>query len=130
MDTVAIGVVMAIQDFPYSHLTRKDVVGIPLYGLKKPVTPNIHLCEVMQGHAPQTIQDTIKDAPCLVTAGDYLLVASGLGDTVRSAARAAYRTMKKVEVPNSPFWRPDIGQRLEKQLPTIQAKGFAKGLVY
>ena len=130
MDAVAVGVVMAIPDFPYSHLTRKDVVGIPLYGLKKPVTPNVHLCEVMQGHAPQTIQGTIKDAPCLVTAGDYLLVASGTGDTVRSAARAAYRTMKKIEVPNSPFWRPDIGQRLEKQLPTIQAKGFAKDLVY
>jgi hypothetical protein len=38
--------------------------------------------------------------------------------------------MKKIEVPNSPFWRPDIGQRLEKQLPTVQAKGFAEDLVY
>lgn len=130
MNKVAVGVVMAIPDFPYSHLTRKDVVGIPIYGLKSPTTSNVHLCEVMQGSAPEEKGGKINPAPCLVTAGDYLLVASGIGDTVKSAAGAAYRTMKKIEVPNSPFWRPDIGQRLQKQLPNLQSHGFAKGLMY
>jgi phosphoribosylamine--glycine ligase len=130
MNKVAAGVVMAIPDFPYSHLTRKDVVGIPIYGLKSPTTSNVHLCEVMQGLAPAEKNGKINPAPCLVTAGDYLLVTSGVGDTVRSAAGAAYRTMKKIEVPNSPFWRPDIGQRLQKQLPELQKMGFAKGLSY
>ena len=65
-----------------------------------------------------------------MTAGDYLLVASGLGQTVREAARSAYRVMEKLEVPNSPFWRPDIGQRLKKQLPTIQSLGYATGLQF
>jgi len=130
LNTVAAGVVMAIPDFPYSHLTRKDVVGIPIYGLKSPTMSNVHLCEVMQGSAPAEQNGLISPKPCLVTAGDYLLVTSGTGDTVRSAAGAAYRVMKKLEVPNSPFWRPDIGQRLQKQLPNLQAMGFAKGLNY
>ena len=130
LNKVATGVVMAIPDFPYSHLTRKDVIGIPIYGLKSPTMSNVHLCEVMQGSAPAEQNGLISPKPCLVTAGDYLLVTSGIGDTVRSSAGAAYRVMKKLEVPNSPFWRPDIGQRLQKQLPNLQAMGFAKGLTY
>jgi phosphoribosylamine-glycine ligase len=66
----------------------------------------------------------------MTTAGDYLLVGSGLGESVRSARIKAYRALESLEVPNSPFWRPDIGQRLKKQLPTIQSLGFAKGLLF
>ena len=70
------------------------------------------------------------ELPCLVTAGDYLLVASGLGRTVREARGRAYRLIENLSVPNSPFWRPDIGQRLKKQLPTIQSLGYATGLQF
>jgi len=129
-DRVAIGVVMAIPDFPYSRQPREDTMGIPIYGIKPSFRKNVHPCEVQQGKAPHNVNGKVVELPCLVTAGDYLLVASGLGSTVREAARSAYRVMEKLEVPNSPFWRPDIGQRLKKQLPTIQSLGYATGLQF
>jgi phosphoribosylamine---glycine ligase len=125
---VATGVVLVIPDFPYSKLTRKAVTGIPVYGLER--QPNLHPCELMAGSAPTDVDGKVTEAPCMVTAGDYLLVGTGTGDSVRSSASRAYSALKKVQVPNSPFWRPDIGQRLKKQLPILQAHGYAKGMSY
>lgn len=68
--------------------------------------------------------------PALLAAGDYLLVASGVGQSVRAARGMAYRELEKIRVPASPFWRPDIGQRLKSQLPEIQAHGYAKGMTF
>jgi phosphoribosylamine--glycine ligase len=131
-DEVACGVVMAIPDFPFSRFTRKDVHGIPIYNLnnKNRYRRHIHPCEVMWGEAPTDVNGKVVTLPCVTTAGDYLLVGSGLGESVRAARARAYRALESLEVPNSPFWRPDIGQRLKKQLPTIQSQGFAKGLLF
>jgi len=129
-DEVAVGVVMAIPDFPFSLFTRKSVTGIPVYNVKPWMKQCLHPCELMQGTAPHNKEGSVVDLPCLVTAGDYVLVASGLGATVRTARAKAYRILKTLEVPNSPFWRPDIGGRLKDQLPTIQKMGFAKHLVF
>jgi len=70
------------------------------------------------------------DQPCWVTAGDYLLVASGLGKTVEKAKDKAYDLLKTIEVPNNPFWRPDIGDRLKDQIPLLQKHGYARNLSY
>jgi hypothetical protein len=40
------------------------------------------------------------------------------------------RSLKKLSVPASPFWRVDIGHRLKKELPTLQAFGFAREMTY
>jgi phosphoribosylamine--glycine ligase len=65
-----------------------------------------------------------------VSAGDYLLVASGTGSTVDRAVSRAYAQVKELEIPNSPIYRTDIGKRLEEDLPLLQAKGFATSVVY
>jgi len=65
-----------------------------------------------------------------VTAGDYVLVMSAMGDTVYEAKQTAYRRLKHLEIPNSPMWRTDIGDRLAKQLPELQANGFATGMTF
>jgi len=123
---------MAIPDFPFSKFTRKDVHGIPIYNLddRNRYRKNLHPCEVQYGEAPANVNGKVVTLPCVTTAGDYLLVGSGLGDSVRSARARAYRALESLEVPNNPFWRPDIGQRLKKQLPTLQSRGFAKGLLF
>lgn len=130
MDTIACGVVVAIPDYPYSHLTRKDVVDIPVYGLTDDLMKNIHFCEMKMGKAPQKIGGKIIEAPCFVTGGDYLLVASGTGETVSQASKASYELLDKIDIPNSPFWRTDIGDRLKKQLLELQAMGYALGMDY
>jgi phosphoribosylamine---glycine ligase len=128
LNEIAVGVVLSIPDYPYSHITRKEVQGIPVYGFE--LTEDIHPCEMMMGTAPQERDGKIVDSPCMVTAGDYVLVSSGTGSTVSSAKSKAYRTLKKLEIPNSPMYRTDIGKRLLKQLPELQAMGYATGLSY
>lgn len=125
---IAVGVVMAIPDFPFSLFTRKLVTGIPIYEIKPWMKRGFHPCELMQGKAPHNVNGQVVEKPCLVTAGDYVCVATGFGTTVRKARTGAYRMLKTLEVPNSPFWRPDIGLRLKDQLPEIQPKGFARDL--
>jgi phosphoribosylamine-glycine ligase len=66
--------------------------------------------------------------PTMVTAGDYVLVAHAIGDTILQAKRGAYSVLKQLTLPNSPMYRTDIGDRLKKQLPLLQAMGYATGL--
>ena len=130
MNKVAAGVVLAIPDFPYSHATKKEVQGVPIYGLKGQVMEDTHLCQAMMADVPQEVNGKIVTASCITTAGDYVLVTTGVGDSVRDARSRAYRVMEKLTVPSSPFWRPDIGQRLKKQLPELQAMGYATNLAF
>jgi len=126
----AVGVVLSIPDYPYSKFTRKSVTGIPIYGLTSRNLPHIHPCEIMLGEAPMDVDGKVVHGPCWVTAGDYVLVASGVGDSVTSARNKVYRTLKQIEIPNSPMYRTDIGNRLSKQLPLIQPQGYAEGLTF
>ena len=130
MNTVAIGVVLSIPDYPYSHMTRKEVVGVPVYGMKQDLLEHIHPCEMMMGEAPIQSSKGIFSIPHMVTAGDYVLVMTANGGSVQEARETVYRRLNRLTVPNSPQWRTDIGRRLAKQLPSIQALGYATGMTY
>lgn len=127
---IAVGVVTAIPDYPYSHATRKDVVGIPIYGIKPSIVSWLHPCELMMGKAPMEVAGKIVEKPMYVTAGDYLMVCSGVGETILQAKQKAYRVTKCLEIPNSPMYRTDIGDRLKKQLPKLQSQGYAMGMAW
>jgi phosphoribosylamine--glycine ligase len=127
---VATGVVMAIPDFPYSHATKKETCDIPIYGLEDPPDGHFHPCEVMRGVSPHMVDGAVKDKKCFVTGGDYVLVISGTGETISQSAKAAYANLKKISIPASPIYRTDISKRLKKQLPVLQALGFAKDWEY
>ncbi len=130
-NSVAAGVVMSIPDYPYNKFPLSDVAEIPVYGVKPGRMSNLHFCEMAQGTAPQSIDGMVMDdVPCPVTAGTYVLVASGLGKTVEEARRHAYQCLESVSLPNSPMWRGDIGRRLQIQLPKLQAHGYAVGMDY
>ena len=126
-DTTAIGVVLSVPDYPYSHLTRKEVVGIPVYGLTPEIMEHMHPCEMMECEAPQ---EGGGHGKCLGTAGDYVLVMTASGQTVKECQKHVYRRLKGLNVPNSPMWRVDIGDRLKKELPLLQTHGYAKTLSY
>lgn len=124
-----ISVLMALPDFPYSNITNKELCGIPIYGAND--REQIHYSEVMLGNAPIQAGDKVVEAPMIVSAGDYLLVATGCGETVTGARKSAYSAIKKIHAPNSPFYRLDIGRgRLLDQLPKIQKHGYAKNLAF
>ena len=129
-DEVAIGAILSVPDYPYSHLTRKEVIGIPIYGITPALRPHLHFCEIMMGEAPIARGETIQSERMPVTAGDYVLLATATHETVSGSREALYRRLNRLLVPNSPMWRTDIGTRLAKELPTIQAMGFATGMQY
>lgn len=130
MNKVATGVVMSIPDYPYSLLTRKDVTGIPLYGLTPQLEKHVHPAEMMLGEAPMKVGKEIKNQPMLVSAGDYILVATGTGKTVKESSEAAYKVLKALSMPNSPMYRTDIGKKLEEQLPRLQEMGYATSMEF
>lgn len=129
-DEVALGVVMAIPDFPYSRMTKKEVSGYPIYGWSKVNARNFHPGEMMMGEVWQQAGDKLHKEPGMVTAGDYVCVISGNGPKVSEAHDAAYNNLKKIELPNSPMYRTDIGCRLECDLKTLQEHGFCESWRY
>lgn len=128
LNTVATGVVVSIPDYPYSHLTRKEVVGIPIYGVED--WEKVSCCETKMGMGPDKIGGSFVETPMMVTAGDYILVMTDTGPDVSTSASAAYRRLKQLSLPNSPMYRTDIGQRLRKQLPLLHQHGYATGLEF
>ena len=130
LDTIAIGVVLSVPDYPYSRLTGKDVAGIPIYGITPSLWQHVHTCEMMMAECPAEVADALVTMPVPATAGDYVLVMSATGQTVLEAKRRAYRRLARLTVPNSPMYRTDIGDRLRTQLPKIQTHGYAKGMLF
>jgi len=130
-DRIAVGVVMSIPDYPYSHLTRKEVVGVPVYNLTEALWKHWHPVEMMLGQdVPAMEAGHHIRMPMPVTAGDYIGVMTGVSDTVKDAALTVYRRLEKLVVPNGPMWRTDIGKKLSQQLPKIQKYGYATGMEY
>jgi phosphoribosylamine--glycine ligase len=128
-DKHAVGVVGAIPDFPFTKSTGRDPNGYPIYGLEN-VMDDVHLCEVMIGKAPVLKGKEIVYEDHIVSAGDYILVATGTGNDVCTASKKAYEVMDEISIPNSLIVRDDIGERLEKELPKLQKYGYCTEFVY
>jgi phosphoribosylamine---glycine ligase len=130
LNQIFIGVVLAIPDFPYSNITRKEVTGIPIYKLSPKLWESIHPCEMMLSQAPQEVAGEIVNCPLPCTAGDYVMIVTSNGATIVESREKVYRKLDRIEIPNSPMYRTDIGRRLAAQLPQIQKNGYAKGMQY
>ena len=127
-DKVACGVVITMAPYPYDKGTpQKESAGYPLFDLTMDdVIKNVHLASVMCGKAPAMVNGKVKlNEEQFLTAGNYVCIVSGLGDTVEDAREACYSTVKKkINIPNSIGYRIDIGCRLEKQLPELRKMGY------
>lgn len=121
---VAVGIVVAIKDFPYNFQPRKVMCGFPVWGLKASNRYYFHPAEMMLGAAPELENGKLVQAPLMVTAGSYVGVVSGVGETISDAVGHAYGNLKQLQFANSPMHRTDIGQRVMKQLPDLQKMGY------
>jgi phosphoribosylamine--glycine ligase len=125
LDETAIGIVVSIPDYPFTAYTKRNCTGYPIYNTDRLILEDIHFCEVMLGEVPDEEDDKIvyKEGP--VTCGDYVLVATGTDFDIHGAQKRAKRALKTIEIPNSPGWRDDIGEKLERDLPVLQELGYA-----
>lgn len=128
---VSIGACVAIPDFPYSHITRKEVVGMPIYGLRPALMEHIHPCNMMiEKNLPDEKNGAVIRRSMFATAGDYVMVVTATGLTISAARETLEQRMKTISIPNSPFHRNDIGRNLATRLPKLQSHGYATGLTY
>lgn len=126
----SVSVVMPLPPFPYQHVVGKDVDGIPLYNATD--MSHVHLSEArLEADVPVMADGKVERRPNLVATDVYPLVVTGTGETITGARKSAYSAVKKIKIPNSPFYRTDIGNgRLIAQLPALQKFGFAKDWKY
>ena len=132
-EDIACGVVISIPDYPYSVLTAKECSGYPLFGVtEEDALKNISLTWVQQGKAPSMEGDKVKmNTPMYVTAGNYVCVVTGTGETVKASSDKCYSVIKnKIDIPNSVGYRTDIGHKVEKDLPELQKHEFATRMKY
>ena len=125
LDETAVGVVVSIPDYPFTQYTKRNCTGYPIYETERLVLEDIHFCEVMLGDVPDEEDGEIVYKKGPVTCGDYVLVATGTDFDIHGAQKRAKRALKTIEIPNSPGWRDDIGEKLERDLPVLQELGYA-----
>jgi len=103
-DGYSVGVVMTVPPFPYSD-------GYEGLGKNTPINFSDEMTE--QDHDAIHFGEVALHEGQLVTAGmiGYIAVVTGRGSTVQAARDSAYRTVKKVVIPNVRY-RNDIGDRV------------------
>jgi phosphoribosylamine---glycine ligase len=124
---IAVGVFVAMPDFPGHYLKEEQLSGFPVWGLTKENRYNFHPFNMKLGEG---IDDKGRPVPMMVTAGNAIATVTGCGKTVQMAKRDAYGHLSELEIPNSPMYRTDIGDRLEKQLPILQKYGYCTSWIY
>ena len=123
---VAIGVVLAQGDYPWGKMKRGMLAGFPIRGITSKNQDMVHLNMAMWGRGAEGV----KMSPGYLTAGDYVATVVGLGETVKQAQGEVYKLAKEITWPNDPFYRTDIGERMEKDLPKLSRNGYARGITY
>lgn len=122
-DKVSIGVVMAQPMYPYEESDPDMVEGNPISGLDD-VWSDTHLASVMRGRGPMMKDGTVVDGDTFQTSGEYVLIATALGETVAKARARVYRTVDQISFPNR-MYRTDIGEKVIDVLPDLHKFGYA-----
>jgi phosphoribosylamine---glycine ligase len=125
-EDVAVGVLITHGDFPTGKDPKEKWDGFPISGVTKKNLQNIHFQMVREGAYPTTEGQKTG----ILTAGNYLMVVTGTGETVQQAQDRAYDIAWKIKMPSNIMFRTDIGDRLEKDLLKLRRLGYAKGMVF
>jgi phosphoribosylamine--glycine ligase len=100
----AVGVVLTVPPFPYAATGGEDPIGLGI-AFRTPLSAaerrHLHLGEVA----------LVGGELAIAGPSGYVLVATGCGQGIADARRAAYGLLQRVAVPNGRF-RTDIGERL------------------
>jgi phosphoribosylamine---glycine ligase len=126
---IAVGVVMTHGDYPLDVDKHKEWAGFPLR-YDPEMWPHFHWQMVKQGLEPVLTEEGLEHQQAIVTAGNYVAVATGSGAVVADAMARAYAAADSLKWPSNVMFRTDIGRKLQWELPRLQALGYAKGVEY
>lgn len=127
---IAVGVVMTHGDFPWSKDKYEDWSGFPIRGMTEDNWPHLHWQMVRQGMQPTIINGDLGHGQCMVTAGNYVAIATGRGESVVEAAEKAYWVADAIRWPSNVMYRTDIGRKLQRSLAELQPLGYALNMRY
>lgn len=126
-EEIATGVCVCIPDFPYGKAPLTELCGFPLFGWEKIPRKQIYLSQVKMGNVPKVGGGYASE---VVTAGVNVCTVTGLGATVKESSENAYQMVKKLELPNSPLYRTDIGDKLREAIPELKRLGWVEEIRY
>jgi len=126
-EQVFVGVLMAQPKFPYKGGQKDEFTGIPIQGITEKNWDHLHLIAAAAGKGVKMENGKPVEGDTFTTTGEYVLVVSASGETLKRARKQAYDIIDEINVPNR-IVRDDIGEKFEKQIPQLQAHGFAQGV--
>lgn len=121
-----VGVCVTQPPFPNKGGDKASTVGNPILGITVENWPHIHLAQAMLGRGVDMEGNKPVEKDMLLTAGEYPLVLTASGGTIRKARKAVYGLCKEIGVPNKQV-RDDIGEN-EEALAELQRHGYATGV--
>lgn len=123
---VAVGVVCGQPRYPYNASPPELVEGNPIFGAED-YPGQVHLASVMRGRGPVMHDSKISEQPQLQTTGEYVLVCTGLGKSIKKARDKAYRAVEGVCFSDK-IARNDIGCKVIDVLPELHRFGYAEDM--
>jgi phosphoribosylamine--glycine ligase len=127
--STACGVVIAQPSYPFHAKPPEELVDVPIYGVSPENENYLYPQAVKRAVLPDMKDGKLTERDIWASAGDYLLVVTGTGKTVRQAATRAYDTLHDIYVPDM-IYRDDIGEKLEEELPKLHEHGYAQEFEY
>lgn len=127
---VACGVVMTHGDFPQEKDKAGEWSGFPIPAITDAIFSRLCFQQVMDGKAPIAVGGKVRDVAMNLTAGQYVMIATGVADVVWHACEGATALAQEVKWGSNVMFRTDIGRRLRHQLPVLQELGYALGMEY
>ena len=125
-EKTCVGVVMANSDFPFNTKDEDHYLDFPINTDDADID-HVHPCEVKLCKTVKMINGQLVE-DCLEwgTAGSYIVVCTGVDDTVSKAKEKAYKVVENVKFGNDMHHRKDIGDKCEKWLPKLHKLGYSK----
>lgn len=121
-DKIACGVVMMRENESNGHA--------PIYGITERNMDKLCLQNVTWAKAPMMVSGQVKQVSTYCVANPQVLVVSDIGNTVKEASEATYKTVWQINWPGNRTFRTDIGKHMERHLPKLQSHGYALTMEY
>lgn len=126
-EKTCVGVVMFNSDFPWNGKDEESYLDFPIT-MDDANIDNVHPCELKLTKTMKMIDgNLIEDVPEWGTAGSYILVCTGVGDSITEAQKKAYAQVDKIKFGNDMGYRTDIGDHCKDSLRKLNRFGFCKG---